>query len=128
MAPKSSEFASTAERAEKFAKRAIVLAREQKRTDLMISALCTVSQSQYLSGEKHAARQAAVSAGSLARRSGDRLGEAMTYAECLSSRVHMSGNTLFTSTLSQRLDLRTIAVFTSSCQLYFRALELHAEG
>lgn len=42
----------------------------------MISALCTVSQSQYLSGEKHAARQAAVSAGSLARRSGDRLGEA----------------------------------------------------
>ncbi|CAE7659100.1 unnamed protein product [Symbiodinium sp. CCMP2592] len=54
MAPKSAEFASTAERAEKFAKRAIVLAREQKRTDLMISALCTVSQSQYLSGEKHA--------------------------------------------------------------------------
>ncbi|CAJ1349620.1 unnamed protein product [Effrenium voratum] len=75
-APDSPAFKELASKAAQVAKKAVGWARRQQRTDLVCSALCALSQSQFLGGEKEAARQAASTAANLARNAGDRLAEA----------------------------------------------------
>ncbi|CAK9045629.1 Abhydrolase_2 domain-containing protein [Durusdinium trenchii] len=67
MQPKSDTFQMQGALAAKAAKRAVALARRQQRSDLIISALCALSQTQFLVGEKQAARSAAKAAASLAK-------------------------------------------------------------
>lgn len=66
-APGTDTFRDLGNSAAKAAKKAVALARRQQRSDLVISALCALSQTQFLVGEKQAARSAAKAAVSLAK-------------------------------------------------------------
>eukprot|EP00434_Breviolum_minutum_P016806 symbB.v1.2.014826.t1/scaffold1093.1/size138456/8 len=67
VAPGTADFRDSGEAATKAAKKAVALARRGQRSDLIISALCALSQTQFLVGEKQAARSAAKAATSLAK-------------------------------------------------------------
>eukprot|EP00435_Cladocopium_sp_Y103_P015586 s3857_g3.t2 len=66
-APGTDTFRDLGNSSAKAAKKAVALARRQQRSDLVISALCAYSQTQFLVGEKQAARSAAKAAVSLAK-------------------------------------------------------------